>query len=203
MTTWSPKIFQSTSSKAYGCPLLNRTLFYFSTNHSFTLNSLPLTDIHQIHQRRSERKTWSWVLQSPGLRMTAGKHMQQFTQKPKPKTLTMKMVNAIFPKILISLWHSMQLIPKHHSYIKLQPQTSNVMCMLLLINHFPWSCWNHASNNTAVNTKVSNNQINVQKTFYHFFNPILFAICTSTFSKLCKNMYTVAWRRCLLVLLCI
>jgi hypothetical protein len=25
-----------------------------------------------------------------------------------------------------------------------------------------------------------------------FFNTILFAICTITFSKLCKNMYTVA-----------
>jgi hypothetical protein len=32
----------------------------------------------------------------------------------------------------------------------------------------------------------------------HFFcKPILFAICTSTFSKLCKNMYTVACRRVL------
>jgi hypothetical protein len=30
-----------------------------------------------------------------------------------------------------------------------------------------------------------------------FCNPILFAICTSTFSKLCKNMYTVACRRVL------
>jgi hypothetical protein len=30
-----------------------------------------------------------------------------------------------------------------------------------------------------------------------FLNPILFAICTSTFSKLCKNMYTVACRRVL------
>jgi hypothetical protein len=28
-------------------------------------------------------------------------------------------------------------------------------------------------------------------------NPILFAICTSTFSKLCKYMYTVACRRVL------
>jgi hypothetical protein len=30
-----------------------------------------------------------------------------------------------------------------------------------------------------------------------FCNPILFAICTSTFSKLCKNMYTVGCRRVL------
>jgi hypothetical protein len=30
-----------------------------------------------------------------------------------------------------------------------------------------------------------------------FCNSILFAICTSTFSKLCKNMYTVACRRVL------
>jgi hypothetical protein len=30
-----------------------------------------------------------------------------------------------------------------------------------------------------------------------FWNPILFAICTSTFSKLCKNMYTVACRKVL------
>jgi cytochrome c biogenesis protein CcdA len=30
-----------------------------------------------------------------------------------------------------------------------------------------------------------------------FLNPILFAICTSTFSKLCKNMYTEACRRVL------
>jgi hypothetical protein len=30
-----------------------------------------------------------------------------------------------------------------------------------------------------------------------FCNPILFAICTSTFSKLCINMYTVACRRVL------
>jgi hypothetical protein len=30
-----------------------------------------------------------------------------------------------------------------------------------------------------------------------FCNRILFAICTSTFSKLCKNMYTVACRRVL------
>jgi hypothetical protein len=28
----------------------------------------------------------------------------------------------------------------------------------------------------------------------YFCNPILFAICTSTFSKLCKNIYTVACR---------
>jgi hypothetical protein len=27
-----------------------------------------------------------------------------------------------------------------------------------------------------------------------FCNPILFAICTSTFGKLCKNIYTVACR---------
>jgi hypothetical protein len=30
-----------------------------------------------------------------------------------------------------------------------------------------------------------------------FCNPILLAICTTTFSKLCKNMYTVACRRVL------
>jgi hypothetical protein len=30
-----------------------------------------------------------------------------------------------------------------------------------------------------------------------FCNPILFAICTSTFSKLCKKTYTVARRRVL------
>jgi hypothetical protein len=30
-----------------------------------------------------------------------------------------------------------------------------------------------------------------------FFNPILFAVCTSTFSKLCKKTYTVACRRVL------
>jgi hypothetical protein len=30
---------------------------------------------------------------------------------------------------------------------------------------------------------------------YFFCNPILFAVATSTFSKLCKNMYTVACRR--------
>jgi hypothetical protein len=29
---------------------------------------------------------------------------------------------------------------------------------------------------------------------YFFFNPILFAVCTSTFNKLCKNMYTcIQW----------
>jgi hypothetical protein len=31
-----------------------------------------------------------------------------------------------------------------------------------------------------------------QKTCFFFRNFILFAICISTFSKLCKNMYTVA-----------
>jgi hypothetical protein len=31
--------------------------------------------------------------------------------------------------------------------------------------------------------------------WWFFLNPILFAICTSTFRKLCKNMYTVAYRR--------
>jgi cytochrome c biogenesis protein CcdA len=30
-----------------------------------------------------------------------------------------------------------------------------------------------------------------------FLNPILFAICTSAISKLCKNMYTEACRRVL------
>jgi hypothetical protein len=33
--------------------------------------------------------------------------------------------------------------------------------------------------------------------FFFFEIPFLFAICTSTFSKLCKNMYTVACRRVL------
>jgi hypothetical protein len=32
-----------------------------------------------------------------------------------------------------------------------------------------------------------------------FCNPILFAVCTSTFSKLCKNMYTVACRKMLTI----
>jgi hypothetical protein len=36
----------------------------------------------------------------------------------------------------------------------------------------------------------------MKKEFF-FCNPILFAICTSTFSKLCKNMYTVACGRVL------
>jgi hypothetical protein len=33
--------------------------------------------------------------------------------------------------------------------------------------------------------------------FFFFCNLVLFAICTSTFSKLCKNIYTVACRRVL------
>jgi hypothetical protein len=37
----------------------------------------------------------------------------------------------------------------------------------------------------------------VHQNIANFFNPILFAICTSTFTKLCKNMYTVACRRVL------
>jgi hypothetical protein len=35
-----------------------------------------------------------------------------------------------------------------------------------------------------------------------FCNPILLATCTSTFSKLCKNMYTVACRRVFSSALC-
>jgi hypothetical protein len=37
----------------------------------------------------------------------------------------------------------------------------------------------------------------VKRRIFFFCNPILFAICTSTFSRLCKNMYTVACRRVL------
>jgi hypothetical protein len=40
---------------------------------------------------------------------------------------------------------------------------------------------------------------------FFFGNPILFAICTSTFSKLCKNMYTCIQghvEECSLALLC-
>jgi hypothetical protein len=38
---------------------------------------------------------------------------------------------------------------------------------------------------------------NIIPSYYFVSNPILFTICTSTLSKLCKNMYIVACRRVL------
>jgi hypothetical protein len=40
-------------------------------------------------------------------------------------------------------------------------------------------------------------RLQIEAMLFFFCNPILFAISTSTFTKLCKNMYTVAWRRVL------
>jgi hypothetical protein len=53
------------------------------------------------------------------------------------------------------------------------------------------------------NDAFSGQTIDANKLF--FCNPILFAVCTSTFSKLCKNMYTcIQWHveECSVALLC-
>jgi hypothetical protein len=52
--------------------------------------------------------------------------------------------------------------------------------------------FNHVVSYSSIDTKFSS-----LLHLFIFCNPILFAICTSTFSKLCKNMYTVACRRVL------
>jgi hypothetical protein len=54
------------------------------------------------------------------------------------------------------------------------------------------------------NIKRVRQQSNTYSRFFFFWNPILFAICTSTFSKLCKDMYTcIQWHveECLAALL--
>jgi hypothetical protein len=46
----------------------------------------------------------------------------------------------------------------------------------------------------SVNINETQNQ---HRDVLFFCNPILFAVCTSTFSKVCKKTYTVACRRVL------